>query len=322
MNELRKDYLTDRWVIISSDRSKRPHDFRTEKKEESPKTCYFCPGNEHMTPPEISRVEQDSKWIIRVIPNKYPAVKPNGTPGIKTDNHFYTFASAYGRHEIVIETAEHGKELEDLPADHIKKVLDIIISRISEHMKDPEIDYVSVFKNKGRDAGASIVHSHTQIIAYNNIPSVIKHELESSYRHYVIEKRCAFCDIIAREKNSTRGVLNTRHTVAFTPYASRFPFEIWLFPTRHVAGIGELTDEELHGFADSLKTILTRLKDIGNTPYNILFHTIIDKSSNFHFHVEILPRLTVWAGFELETGTIINPVPPEDAAKFYRGEIQ
>lgn len=320
MNELRKDYLVDRWVIIAAERAKRPNDFKTEPKENNKNTCFFCPGKEHQTPPELYRIEKNSKWIIRVIPNKFPAVKPLGNSDIKTDNIFYTYASAYGKHEIVIETDKHEKELEDLPKEHIKKVLDTFVLRVGDLMKDPRIDYVSVFKNKGRAAGASIAHSHSQIIAYNNIPSAIKCELESSYKNYVLNKKCAYCDIITREKGSTRRVFETAHTVAFTPYASRFPFEIWLFPKRHVAGIGELDDKELLDFAGSLKKILTKLKGIGNTPYNIIFHSITNQSTNFHFHVEILPRLAVWAGFELETGTIINPVSPEDAAKFYRGE--
>ncbi len=321
MNELRKDYLTDRWVIIASERAKRPHEFKTPKEENNAANCFFCPGKEHTTPPHIYTVEKDSKWIIRVIPNKFPAVTPNGVSDIKTDNSFYTYASAYGRHEIVVETNEHGKELEDLSEDHIKKILKTFIIRIDELMKDPQIDYVSVFKNKGKSAGASIAHAHSQIIAYNNIPSAIKNELESSYRYYVLNKKCAFCDIISKEKNSHRRVLKTEHTVAFTPYASRFPFEVWLFPKRHIAGIGELNEDELFDFSASLKKILTKLKEIGNVPYNILFHSMTDNSANFHFHIEILPRLTVWAGFELETGTIINPVAPEDAAKFYRNEM-
>ncbi len=321
MNELRKDYLIDRWVIIAAERAKRPHDFKTEEVQDNKDKCFFCPGKEHTTPPEIYRIEEDSKWIVRVIPNKFPAVSPCGVPEIKTDNTFYTYANAYGRHEIVIETNEHGKELEDLSKEHVKKILETFILRISELMKDPEIDYVSVFKNKGKGAGASIAHCHSQIIAYNSVPATIKYELEASYRYYVLNKKCAFCDIISREKNSDRRVFETRHTVAFTPYASRFPFEIWLFPKRHISGIGELDGDELLEFADSLKRILSKLKDIGNTPYNILFHSTTDYFGNYHFHVEILPRLTTWAGFELETGTIINPVSPEDAAKFYRGEL-
>lgn len=324
MNELRKDYLLDRWVIIATERAKRPHDFRTAPKEESSsKVCFFCPGNEHTTPPEIYRVEEDGRWLIRVVPNKFPAVthESSASSGIKTDNTFYTYASAYGRHEIIIETNEHGKELEDMPKEHIKKILETFILRISELMKDPEIGYVSVFKNKGKEAGASISHPHSQIIAYNGMPSVIKRELEASYRHYVLHKKCAFCDIIGREKKSYRCVFETQHTVAFTPYASRFPFEIRLFPQRHISGIGHMHEDELLDFAESLKKTLLKLKEIGEVPYNLIFHTVTDNSSNYHFHVEILPRLTVWAGFELETGTIINPVPPEDAAKFYRGDM-
>ncbi len=321
MNELRKDYLVDRWVIIAQERAKRPHDFKVAPPPDNNGNCFFCPGKEHMTPPEIYKIEKDSKWIIRVIPNKFPAVSPNGVSEIKTDNGFYTYASAYGRHEIVIETDEHGKELEDLSVEHIQKILETFVFRINELMGDSQIDYVSVFKNKGKNAGASIAHSHSQIIAYNNVPSAIKNELESSYKYYVLNKKCAFCDIISREKNSHRRVLETEHTVAFTPYASRFPFEVWLFPKRHVAGIGYLKGKELAFLSDSLKKILTKLKEIGDVPYNILFHSVTDESTNFHFHIEILPRLTVWAGFELETGTIINPVPPEDAAKFYRGEM-
>jgi len=311
MDELRKDYVLDRWVIIATGRGKRPHQFAAKKEKQEVEVCYFCPGNEHMTPPEITRVEENGNWVIRVFPNKFPAVIQEGNPIIKTDNKYYTFSSAYGNHEVLVESANHDEQFADLSIKRIKQLLHMYNSRILELSKVNGINYVLVFKNQGKEAGTSIVHTHTQIISSSKIPDLVEKEIEAN------KDGCKYCQIIESEKNSDRRVLENSF-VSFTPYASRFPFEVWVFPKRHVTCLDDLNDLELEDLANQLKNILTKLKEL-NAPFNFYLH-YAPQGKDLHFHIEIIPRLAVWAGFEYGSDITINTMAPEEAAKFYRGE--
>lgn len=315
MLELRKDYITDDYAIISSERSKRPDDFKEKNAFEKPKVDFFGPGNEAMTPPEIGRWPPDaegSDWVIRWFPNKFVAVKPEGNPEIKTDNEFFTFSSAYGYHEVIVETPDIDQQLADLSIDHIKQLLKIYSNRISELGKKPGIKYVCVFKNKGQGAATSIYHTHSQVIAYNKIPeSIAKKENACQKFSY-----CPYEKIINIEKGSLRAVKENDTMVCFTPYASRFPMEVVIFPKQFLLNITEFNEEEYRDCAELLKYLLEKLKKI-NSSYNILLQYGLKK---MRFHITIAPRLSLWGGFELLSGTIINTISPEDAAKFYRGE--
>lgn len=313
--ELRKDYILDRYVIISSERSKRPFDFKKESpKVKSQKDCFFCLGKESMTTEEIGRIEKKGKWNIRWFRNKYPAVEPKGNYNLKTDNHFYTFSDAYGIHEIIVETPKHKKQLSDLKEDEIAEILEVYSSRIKELSSVAGIKYVCVFKNQGLDAGTSLVHSHTQIIAYNKIPQLILEELNAAKKH----SSCPYCRIIENEKNSYRRCFENSSFAAFAPYASRFHFEIWIFPKEHVRSITEMNRQKLKDLAEILKKILIKLKKL-NASYNMQLH-YAPKGEDLHFHIEICPRISIFGGFEILTGDTINSLPPEEAAKFYRGE--
>jgi len=315
MGELRKDYILDRWVIISTERAKRPHEFVNKKAEEEVGTCYFCPGNENLTPPEISRWPcGSSQWKVRVFPNKFAAVNIDGNSAIKTDNRFYTFSSNFGKHEVIVETPDHKKQLADLDDETIKEVLKMYSNRIEELSKFPGIKYVCVFKNSGKEAGTSIFHSHSQVIAYNQVPEVVNEEIIAAANF----SSCPFCDIIKTEKESLRRCFENDQFVAFAPYASRFPFEIWVMPKQHIKSITEMDEGKLYDLALIMGKILRKLKEL-NAPYNYVLH-YSPSHCNLHFHIEILPRLSTWAGFEFN-GTVINVVTPEDAAKFYRGEL-
>ncbi len=308
MSELRKDYILNRWVIIATERAKRPTDFKKPKIKINNSKCNFCPGNEDKTPDEITRINEKGKWLIRVFPNKFPAVKLAGDYDIKIHNKFYTFADAYGHHEVVVET-NNNKQLWDFTIDHIEKILTIYNERINVLSKLDGISYVQVFKNHDEAAGTSIMHSHSQIIAYNKIPHLIEDEIKYS----MLEGNCAYCEIIQREKDSHRRCFENDSFIAFCPYASRFPFEILIFSKKHLTSLGECNLTDL---ASIMKQILLKLKEI-NAPYNYMIHYSPKKEDNLHFHLEIIPRLSTWAGFEY-SGTIINSMPPEDAAKFYR----
>lgn len=313
MMELRKDYILDRYVVIASARKKRPKQFKKEIQEEV-KTCFFCPGNEDMTPPEIGRIGSKNKWKIRWFPNKFPAVEEKGDSEIKTHNRFYTFADAYGKHEVIAETSDHKKQLWDLSESHIKEILGVYQDRIKNLSKEKGIRYVCIFKNHGKEGGTSIIHSHTQVIAYNKIPNLVKEEVEASKKF----SRCPYCDIIQSEKGSDRRCFENSNFIAFTPYASRFNYEIWIFSKQHKKSLVEFDEKELKDLASILHKILFRLKEL-NVSYNFTVHNA-PEGDDLHFHIEVCPRMAVWAGFELLTDDIINSVPPEDAAEFYSGK--
>lgn len=311
MGELRKDYILDRYALIVTDRAKRPDDFISEPHPVKEKICYFCPGNEHLTPPEIGRFPENAdEWQIRVFPNKFPAVKQGGKVNLSTDNSFFTYSDAYGVHEVIVETPNHNQILADLTEERIVNYIKVIQKRTEVNLKNPNIKYVSVFKNKGKRAGTSIQHTHTQLIAYNIVPeAILKKELAVSKF-----SSCPYCSILNIEMTSRRACFDNEAFAAFTPYASRFPFEIWIFPKKHVLNINEFEDKEFVFLAEILKKILLKLKSL-NAAYNFYLQYGV---KNMHFHIEITPRLSTWAGFELSTGTVINTMSPEDAAEFYK----
>ena len=311
--ELRKDYILDRYVIVSAGRKQRPKQFGKKEVEKDSK-CFFCSGNESMTPPEIGRIEENGKWIIRWFANKFPAVNLDGNPEIRTDNNFYTFADAYGYHEVIVETNDHSKQLWDLDVKYIEKLLKVYNSRIKDLSSKGNIKYVCLFKNSGRDAGTSIVHSHTQIIAYNKIPELVSKEVAKSMEF----SECPYCSIIASEKDSSRRCFENDSFIAFCPYASRFHYEVWVFPKKHVRSMEEFDDVMFSDLASIMHSILIKLKELGLS-YNLSFH-YAPNGDDLHFHIEVCPRDAIWGGFELLTDDVINSVIPEEAAKFYRGE--
>jgi len=301
MNELRKDCLLDRWVIIAGNRGKRPHDFIQKQCETKEGTCVFCPGNEKLTPEEVASIRGPHGWTVRCFENMYPATSTE-------------FPQAFGRHEVIVEMNQHNKNLQDMPPGAIREVIDMYCRRIEEISKIDGIAYVLIFKNHGEEAGTSISHEHSQLIALPRVPTLVEEEV-NAYKNYLKKtKKCIFCDIIAMEMNSERKIFENDHFACFAPFASRFPFESWLLPKRHVASITKLTDEEKNSLADALKTILGKLgKLLKDPPYNYYLH-ISPHEEDFHFHIEICPRVTKLAGFELGSEVIINTMPPERAA--------
>jgi UDPglucose--hexose-1-phosphate uridylyltransferase len=337
MSELRKDLISGRWVIIATERSKRPDDFRPGgQPAPAPETvgfCPFCEGNEGKTPPEVFALRAagtppDSPgWTVRVVPNKFPALN-RGTPQPKVAEGVFQRMEGTGVHEVVIENPVHGFELSDLPAAHIRDVLRVIQLRIKTIQSELHYQYVQLFKNKGKEAGASLSHPHSQIVATPIIPKRVKEEIYGADRLFRNFKECAFCRILREEEAAgKRVILRNRHFSAITPYASRFPFEMAIFPRRHSPFFTDVTEDELLTLAETLKHSLTRLKEIvGDPPYNMVLHMAPNPSlslegwpdidKKYHWHLEIFPILTKVAGFEWGTGFYINPVPPETAAQF------
>lgn len=311
--ELRKDYILNRWVIISEKRGQRPHEFHSEEAAlvNDPKKDFFAPGNEATTPPEIYRDPMDN-WQVRVFPNKFPFASLEGQSEVRTDNEFYTFSGAYGRHEVVVETRDSDKQLWDLDIASIARVLKTYKMRVHEIYKTTQTKYVMVFKNHGKEGGTSILHSHTQIVSTNIIPPII----EEKIRCQKSDSGCNYCKIIEKEKNSRRRVLETEHFISFTPYASRFNYELLILSKAHKKSMIEFTEDELDDLAKVMHFVLNKLKKMG-CAYNIAYHDA-PPGSDLHFQIEIMPRIAKWAGYELGTGIIVNAVSPETAAEFYR----
>jgi len=308
--ELRKDYILDRWVVISSGRGKRPKQFK-KLEAKHVELDYFGVGNESMTPPEIGRIGSKSKWKMRWFDNKFAAVHPEGQAEIRTDNTYFTFSGNYGEHEVLVETPKLEKQLADLSVKDIAQLFEVYNQRIIDLSKRPNIDYVCAFKNHGRKGGTSIVHSHSQIIAMNHVPKDVRDEVEAVKKF----DHCPYCDIIKIESEGVRKCFENEDFIAFCPYASRFNYEVWVFPKKHIRTLGDV--KNCQSLAEIMKLILKKLKKIG-ADYNYYLH-YAPEGEDLHFHIEVAPRIATWAGFELGSGEIINSVPPEDAAEFYRG---
>jgi UDPglucose--hexose-1-phosphate uridylyltransferase len=304
LGELRKDYILDRWVLIATERAKRPSDFKSKVSSNNQSSCPFCLGHENMTPPASYIVRKDGKWIVRCFPNRFAAV--HNIPIKSHESKFLNYFSASGHHEVLVETPDHFKTFADLPIDHLKIVLDSYVKRILAF----DSKYVLIFKNHGEEAGTSLCHAHSQVVAYNQVPKLVEEEVKAFKKF----PSCPFCAVINLETKGPRKVFENRSFIAFTPFASRFPMEVWVFPKKHIRSIIDVDD--FTDLALIMKKVLLKLKKI-NASYNFFIHNAPGKS-DFHFHIEILPRFSQWAGFEFATDTIINVVSPEEAAKFYR----
>ena len=310
MGLLRKDYILDRWVYYASLRGKRPREFKNVVVREESKICRFCPKNEGTTPPEIGRLEYKGSWKMRWFLNKFPAVEIKGKPYIKSIK-FLTEGNTYGIHEIIVETNNHKSQLANLPFQDFRQLLEVYKVRVHELSKLKNVKYVQVFKNHGKEGGTSLLHSHSQIVALPQIPTLIQEELNAIKKY----KKCPYCDIIKLESKSKRKIFETKNVIAFAPFASRFNYEAWIFTKQHKKNFDELNEQEYQDIAAVLKRILVKLNKI-NAAYNFYVHQSPLKG-NLHFHIEITPRIATWAGFELSTDAIINSVMPEDASKFY-----
>ena len=329
MPDLRKDPIVGRWVIIASERAKRPHDFKPRvQKLAGPETCPFCSGREENTPPEILAYrDRGSKpngpgWRLRVVPNKYPALKIEGNLN-KRGEGIYDKMAGVGAHEVIIESPQHHISLATLTEESIREVLWVYRDRLVDLKKDTRFVHGMLFKNVGAAAGASLEHTHSQLIVTPIVPISVAEEMNGSLEFYNYRGRCIYCDMIEQElSNETRVVLDTEHFAVICPFASRFPFEIWIVPKTHSSHYENIPKSEVDDLGLVLKQVLTRLETVlDNPPYNYIIHTApFDHQDlpHYHWHIEIIPRLTNIAGFEWGTGFYINPVPPEDAAKFMR----
>ena len=329
MPELRKDPITGRWVIIATERAKRPTDFVREKVEiRGAGFCPFCAGNEAKTPPEILAYRKDGGarntpgWSLRVVPNKFPALGIEGTMNRQGEG-LYDKMNGIGAHEVIIETPEHQHTMATMPVRGVEDVLWAYRDRILDLKKDRRFKYALIFKNHGDAAGASLEHTHSQLIALPVVPKLVREELTSAKEYYGYKERCIFCDIIRQEmEDGVRVIAENESFITIAPYAPRFPFEMCIVPKVHQSAFEESQKHEFGHLAAMLKDMLSRLDRVLDFPaYNHIIHTspIPDASNDYyHWHLEIMPKLTKMAGFEWGTGFYINPTPPEESAKFLR----
>ena len=325
--ELRKDPVIARWVIISTEREKKPLHFTVEKPGPSKeKKCPFCEGNEATTPPEIISYRKEGTkpntpgWRIRVVPNKYPALKIGGDPN-KREKGIYKMMSGIGAHEVIIETPHHIEDVFYLEDKVVEEMLWVYRERIIELMKNPHFQYVLIFKNRGIIAGASLSHSHSQLIATPLVPKRVEEELEGSKEYFELKGKCLFCNIVEQEIALEERLLwEDENFISLCPFASCFPYEMCILPKRHYSDFREIKKSEIKSLVRILKKCITSLdKILPHIPYNYIIHTSPCSRPDlefYHWHLEIIPRLSRVAGFEWGTGFYINYITPEEAAKY------
>ncbi len=328
MPELRKDPITGRWVIIATDRGKRPSDFVKETVQIKGGFCPFCYGNEDKTPPEILCYRSDGGgrnspgWNLRVVSNKFPALGIEGNLNRQGEGLFDKM-NGIGAHEVIIETPDHQATLATISEQAVEDVFWAFRDRMLDLKKDRRLRYILIFKNHGEAAGASIEHSHSQLIALPIVPKLVREEIDGSKAHFSFKERCVYCDIIRQELDSGSRVIDENQDfVIIAPYAPRFPFGTWILPKTHDACFENAQKREYQNLSKILRTILLKVDRVLDYPaYNLVIHTspIVETINDFyHWHIEVMPKLSKIAGFEWGTGFYINPVPPEDAAKFLR----
>lgn len=329
MIELRRNPILSEWIIINDNREVE-HIIKSKKSDTEEEMCPFCVGKEYLTPNAIMSLDKNGqftqdikKWEVRVIPNNKPILAIESTLNRRADG-VYDKMNGAGAHEIIIETPDHNKKIQNYSIAELSRIFDVMQSRINDLKNDLRFEYILAFKNHGLEAGETITHSHTQLVAMPIIPKVIKEEMNVSKKYYEFKERCLFCDIIDQEITSgARVVVETSNFVAFVPYASRYPFETWILPKEHGMDFCCINDKsKKDDLASILINVMKRLyKVLDNPSYNFVMHLLPLKTSflpYYHWHIEIVPKITKFTGFELGTGMYVNPTIPEETAKFLR----
>ncbi len=335
MPQVRQDIVTGRWVIIATERGKRPESFAQSTQEvsggspgEPPADCPFCPGHESLTPPELlaydgpGRAPDTPGWKVRVVPNKFPALTAEGNLEPRTAGIYRQF-DGVGFHEVIIHSPDHWRSLGELAREQVALYLTACRERYQERGRDERIKYIHLIENHGRPAGASIEHPHSQLFALPLVPPVILEELAGMRRWRMERGTCLFCSILEEEERTGDRLVGTSADfVAFEPFASRVPFETWLVPRHHSAHFSKLPDRGIEDLAGLLGETLGRLQHaLNDPPYNLILHSALCErcaDPEFHWHIEIWPTLSRPAGFEWGTGIMVNTALPEESAAFLR----
>jgi len=330
MPELRQDPTTREWVIIATERARRPHDFQKEVHSaplpEHDVACPFCPGNEHLTPTEDFAIRSEGAsgdgWRVRVVPNKFAALAPE--EGMERDQSgIFRRSNGYGKHEVIVESPRHDQPIAFMEKAQVVDIIRTYRSRYQALREDKNLELILIFKNHGRAAGTSLEHPHSQLVATPVVPTAVRVRYDAATRFHDDTGKCVYCVVRDEEvRQRDRLVLESDGFVAFHPYASRVPFETWVLPRQHSSCFGRITDEGISELADALQTLLRKMYvGLGNPDFNYVIHTapIEDEDKHYYiWHVQILPRLTLQAGFELGSGMHINVALPEETAAFMR----
>jgi UDPglucose--hexose-1-phosphate uridylyltransferase len=330
MSHLRKDPITNRWVIVAANRARRPGAFLRQSRREQPQPCPFCEGQESQTPAEVFAYRQAGTgpnrpgWRVRVVPNKFPALQlTENQPGTESPGaaagELFRSMPGIGVHEVIIESPRHVASTSDLSVEEVAEVCAAYRQRLLDLRRDRRLAQPFIFKNAGEAAGASIEHTHSQLIVTSVVPVTVQEELSGALEFHRSHGRCVFCEVVRQELAAgSRVVLESPHFVAVCPFASRFAFETWLLPKAHASHYEDTDESVLDELAGVVKSVVTKIELVLDRPaYNYLIHTVPFGSSAdgyYHWHWEFVPVLARTAGFELGSGYYINPVPPEDAA--------
>jgi UDPglucose--hexose-1-phosphate uridylyltransferase len=331
VHELRKDPIISRWVAVLED-SIGPESYKSAAIPDSGTSeCVLCPGRESETPPETAVVPgSDGKgWSARSVRSLSPVLQPEGELGRKGVG-LYDKMNSIGLNEIVIESPHHDVAPEDTGAHQVRKVIDLVRDRLVEIARDERIRYVLLCKNSGMTTGSASPHPHSQILATPVIPLRIKAEFDGAKNYYSYKERCIFCDIVDEEQRvGSRVVLETEHFLAFCPFASKFPFESWILPKRHMCEFQSISPEEVHDLGLAMTALLKKLRSLLNEPpYSYVLHTAPQNiprrnhwhtlGDDYHWHIEMVPRLPRVMGFEWGSGFYVLTTSPEDAARYLR----
>jgi UDPglucose--hexose-1-phosphate uridylyltransferase len=329
MPELRKDPIVGRWVIIADERAKRPHDFKSEAPPPAdPATCPFCEGHEENTPPEIMAYRNYGSrpngpgWRIRVVPNRFPALKIEGSLNNRGDG-IYDMMDGIGAHEVIIESPSHHTTMATLRTESIREVLWVYRDRLVDLKRDNRLVHGMLFKNSGAAGGASLEHTHSQLIVTPIVPISVWEEMTGSLEFFNYRGRCIYCDMVQQELSVEKRIVHdSTHFTAFCPFASRFPFETWIVPKHHSSHFENIPKPGVDDLGGVIHQVLNKLEiALDNPSYNYIIHTApfdMSELPHYHWHIEVIPRLTKVAGFEWGSGFYINPVRPESAASFLR----
>lgn len=329
MPELRLNVITREWVIIATERAKRPEDFKNshiiEKSPPPPylATCPFCPGNERKTSKERFRSGDTNGWKIRVVENKYPALSSTEERKWTPDGGIRKTVSGAGIHEVIIENPLHNMNLGLMEPKDVEEIVGVYKTRFIEAHRDPRVEHVIVFKNYGEAAGTTLEHPHSQLIATPVVPVQFRDRVQSAMHYFDDTGDCLFCTVLKKDReDGSRVVIDTRHFMTFIPYAALSPFHTWIFPKRHSASFASITEDEVRDLAHHLRTVLAKFyHGLEDPDYNYVIRSSRpeDEGNNYcHWYLSIVPRITKAAGFELGSGMFINTSLPEKNAEFLR----
>ena len=338
MPELRRDPVVGYWTIISTERSRRPVEVKPKELAEE-RQCPFCAGRESETTGEVFAIRKpgsapnDPNWLVRAVKSKVPILSMDSSSD-RSGRGLYDLMEGVGTHELIIESPEHKHSLDELSVAEIERVIEVYVQRFNELEKDPRFKYALLFKNHGLISGSArdiVRHTRSQLIATPITPKRVKEELVMAKNYFERRERCVFCDMLRQEsEDNLRIVSQNKMFLAFCPFASRSPFETWILPKKHCSDFGGLSQDSFSDLASILKICLSKIsKLLNDPPYNMILHTAPFRrkkkeshwktiEEDYHWYIQISPRLVRDAGFEWGTGIYINPTPPEDAAQLLR----